>query len=351
MINWKIPYLTNTIPGIGGVIRSEPEDFVVEEVPAYEPCGEGEHTFFRVEKRAITTMALTKQIAQMLDIPAREVSSAGLKDKYAVAQQTLSVHNVAPETLLTLELDHAQVLWAKRHTNRLRSGHLRGNRFSLRIREPHPEAETRMDAIVEQLTARGVPNGYGEQRFGNRGDNHEVGMLLIHRDNAGLKERGLRRIAGRMKQFYISSLQSALFNQLLKARMERGLMDGLLRGDIAKKQETGGLFTVEDLDAELPRVAAWEINPTGAMYGYKMMPAQDEAGALEDEILAASELTLEDFRPVKAKGTRRPLRYRPDGLTWSLEDNVVSVSFFAPKGSFATMLLRELMKPEAADNA
>src|SRR5512145_896939 len=128
MADWQIPYLTADLPGIGGVIRAEIEDFIVEEVPAYEPCGEGEHTFFGIEKRGIATQVVAKQVAQALDIPEREISRAGLKDARAVARQTLCVHMIPPEKLLALELDRAQVLWAKRHTNKLRSGHLKGNR-------------------------------------------------------------------------------------------------------------------------------------------------------------------------------------------------------------------------------
>ena len=102
MLNWQIPYLTAALPGVGGVIRTEIEDFIVEEVPAYAPCGEGEHTFFSVEKRDVSTMVLIRQLAQALGVSEREISSAGLKDARAVARQTLSVHGVSPEAVLAL---------------------------------------------------------------------------------------------------------------------------------------------------------------------------------------------------------------------------------------------------------
>ena len=140
MLNWQIPYLTAALPGVGGVIRVEIEDFVVEEVPAYEPCGEGEHTFFGVEKRDISTMMLIREIAQALGVSEREISSAGLKDTRAIARQTLCVQWVPPEKIMALDVPKARVLWAKRHTNKLRSGHLRGNRFTLRIRDVVPDA-------------------------------------------------------------------------------------------------------------------------------------------------------------------------------------------------------------------
>ena len=124
-------------------------------------------------------------------------------------------------------------------------------------------------------------------------------------------------------------------------------MDDVLLGDVAKKTETGGIFTVEDVDTDSPRAKAWEISATGPIYGYKMLAAQDDAGALESKVLADADIQLDEFRPFKAKGSRRPLRYYPEGLSWQMEaDDVLSVSFFAPKGAYATMLLRELMKVE-----
>lgn len=347
MLNWEIPYLTPDLPGIGGKLRVEIDDFIVEEVPAYEPCGEGEHTFFGVEKRDISTLALIQQLARALGVSEREISSAGLKDARAVARQTLCVQWVPPEKILALDVDKAQILWAKRHTNKLRSGHLRGNRFTLRIRDVGLDAGTRAAAIVEQLRARGVPNGYGRQRFGNRGNNHEMGLLLLRNDRAALRAHGIHHLSYKMRLFLVSAVQSALFNTLLAARIERGLLDDVLPGDVARKEETGGIFIVEDADVERPRVKAWEISATGPIYGYKMLAAQAEAGALEATILKEAGLTPADFRPFQAKGSRRPLRYYPEGLSWHMEGpDTLMLSFFAPKGAYATSLLRELMKTE-----
>jgi len=350
-LDWRLPYLTETLPGVGGRIRVHPEDFVVEEIPAYDACGEGEHTFFRVEKREITTPALIRQVARALDISPRDVGSAGRKDKYAVARQTLSVWKVPPERILELDLEQAQVLWAKRHTNKLQVGHLRGNRFLLRIRDVHPRAEVRAAAIFEVLTQRGVPNGYGRQRFGNRGDNDKIGLALLREDRAALEWRGIHGLSRGQRRFYVNALQSALFNHYLRARMCDEKMDSLLPGDVAKKHATGGLFIVEDVERERPRVARWEISATGPIYGYKMMAARAEAAALEAQILGEIELTAEVFRRVKAKGSRRALRYRPADLDWRVEDDALVVAFVAPKGAYATLLLRELMKCEAAEDA
>ncbi len=344
-LDWQVPYLTADLPGTGGAIRREVEDFIVDEVPAYEPSGEGEHTYFRIEKWSIPTPALVKQIAIKLDISSKVISYAGLKDTHALARQTFSAHFVDPAKIHALELENARVLWVTRHRNKLRPGHLRGNRFTLRIRDVLPDAQGRAADILAVLAARGVPNAYGPQRFGNRGDNHIVGYHLLHNDRAALEGMGIRRPSRQMHEFFISALQSALFNRVVALRIQQGTLDTVIAGDIARKEDTGGIFTVEDTAADQPRAAAWAITATGPIYGYKLMQARDEAGILEAQVLAEAGLALEDFRRVKAEGVRRPLRFNPEDLTWEIEaDHNLVVSFFAPKGSFATLFLRELMK-------
>ena len=348
-LDWSVPYLTSGLPGVGGVIRNEPEDFVVEEIPAYEPCGDGEHTYFRVEKRGISTMQLVQQIAGKLDLPPRAISYAGLKDAHAVARQTLSVQFVPEDRIEALTLESARILWVSRHRNKLRVGHLRGNRFTLRIRDVVPDAPTRAAAILEELARRGVPNAYGPQRFGKRGDNAVAGYHLLHHDRAALQAMGIHHLSQNLHGLFLSALQSALFNQVVARRIRDSTLDTVIPGDVARKEDTGGIFIVEDLAVDQVRASAWEISPTGPIYGYKLMEAHAAAGEIEHQILGDAGLNLADFRPVKEGGVRRPLRYRPVGLTcYSEGANQLVVSFFAPKGSFATALLGELMKTEAA---
>jgi len=313
-LTWGVPYLTAAMPGTGGIIRTEIDDFIVDEVPAYEPCGDGEHTYIGIEKRGIATTTVANQLAQKLGLRPRDVSFAGRKDTRAITRQTFCVHNVPRETIEALELDNARVLWVSRHRNKLRMGHLRGNRFTIRIRDVTQNAATRAEPILETLARRGVPNAYGPQRFGSHGDNQIVGYHLLRHDTEALKASGIRHPRRRMFNFYISALQSSLFNQVVATRINAGTLDTVITGDVAKKEDTGGIFTVE--------------------------------------ILAAAGITLEDFRSVKAQGVRRPMRYNPKDLTWKMDgDDQLIVSFFAPKGSFATMLLRELMKTENVDRS
>lgn len=343
-LDWHVPYLTAEVPGIGGAIRVEVDDFVVDEVPAYEPSGEGEHVYFRIEKRDVASMDVMDEVAEKLGLRPRSVACAGFKDTHAIARQTMSVHGVEIEDVEALSLTNARILWVTRHRNKLRPGHLRGNRFTIRVRGIKPDAEAHAKAILETLGARGVPNAYGPQRFGYRGDNQIVGYYLLYGNYDAIRAMGVRPPKRRMRDFYVSSLQSALFNQVVAARIENGTVDTVIAGDIAKKEDTGGIFTVEDVAAERPRAATWEISATGPMYGYKMMAAQATAGELEAHILDEARIRLDDFRAVKAKGVRRPLRFNPEALSWEIEEGSLTVSFFAPKGSFATLLLRELMK-------
>ncbi len=344
-LNWHVPYFTDDTPGIGGVIRTEVDDFIVDEIPAYEPSGEGEHVYIRVEKRDVATMDVMDQIAEQLGLRQRSVSCAGFKDTHAVARQTFSVHGVEVSAVEELKLTNARILWVTRHRNKLRTGHLRGNQFTIRIRDILPTATTHAPKILQELMKRGVPNAYGPQRFGNRGDNQIVGYHLLHGAYDTIRAMGVRPPKHRMRGFFVSSLQSALFNQVVSARIQAKTLDTVIAGDIAKKEDTGGIFTVEDPEIERPRAAAWEISATGPIYGYKMMEAQSEAGEIEARILEKACIKQNDFRAVKARGVRRPLRFNPDNLTWDFEgSDILTVSFFAPKGSFATMLLRELMK-------
>ena len=179
----RTPYLTPDLPGIGGKLRVEIDDFIVEEVPAYEPCGEGEHTFFGVEKRDISTLALIQQLARALGVSEREISSAGLKDARAVARQTLCVQWVPPEKILALDVDKAHILWAKRHQQVAQRA---PSRQPFHIAHPRRGSGAEDACCCHCRTVAGArrPNGYGRQRFGNRGDNHEMGLLLLRNDRA-----------------------------------------------------------------------------------------------------------------------------------------------------------------------
>ena len=339
------PYVTADIPGVGGQLKAVPEDFVVEEIPAYAPQGEGEHTFFTIEKVGRNTLDVIQALAARLGVSPSEFGFAGLKDRQAVARQRLSVRGVPPERLRGLAFDGVRVLDAERHPHKLRRGHLRGNRFCIRLRDVHPEAADRVPAILAVLQRRGVPNGYGPQRFGAAMQNHLAGRALLRDDREMLRSLDIPAPTSKsLRSLYLSAYQAWLFNRYLAQRIVAGTFDTVIPGDVARKHATGGLFIVEDAAAEAPRAAAFEISATGPIYGYRMMTAQEQAGELEQAILAEEGLTLADFRPVRLKGSRRVLRWRPEELRWELDGSDLVLSFVAPKGAYATALLREVQK-------
>lgn len=392
-------YLTQDLPGIGGAIKERLEDFVVEELPLYTPIGEGQHTFFEIRKEGLSTFQAVQAIARALGVPSKQIGYAGLKDAQAITCQVLSVEGVPPETVTALDLPHIRVMWAERHRNRLKIGHLRGNRFVIRVRGVDESALPACKVILDVLARRGVPNRYGPQRFGQRGNSACLGRAVVQRDapkfikdllgaphpNEGPAIQAARAqfdagewaqaltlfpanmvderqalhtlirtqgdygytyaaVPKRLKVFLLSAYQSALFNRVLDARLD--LLDCVYEGDLAMKHPGRSVFRVEDEAAEQARAARFEISPTGPIFGFKMMQASGWQGDLEAGILAAEGLTLEDFRVgdgIKARGERRSLRFRVhDPELWY--DNGVVLRFWLPKGCYATAVLAEIMK-------
>lgn len=332
-----LPYLTGDVPGCGGHFKAQPEDFEVEELPAYAPSGAGEHLFLWVEKRGHDTPWVARALASALGVPEREVSYAGLKDRQAVTRQLFSVPARAEERLAGFAAPDVRVLWARRHGNKLRTGHLSGNRFRIRLREVRDAGAAR--AVLERLSAQGLPNYFGEQRFGARGDNAEAGKKLL------LGERLPRRPDRFERKLFLSAYQSLLFNRALAARIGDGTLGRALKGDVLRKRDTGGLFVCESPEADQPRVDAFEVSPAGPLFGPKMLRAVGEVASREEALLAAEGLTLAAFERGggETEGGRRPYRV-PFSPQVTPEGADLWIAFELPKGSYATVALRELLK-------
>ncbi|KAF0220390.1 MAG: tRNA pseudouridine13 [Geobacteraceae bacterium] len=393
-------YLTADIPGTGGVIKETPEDFLVAEIPLYQPCGEGEHTYATIEKRGVTTLEAVRRIARAVNVSDRDIGYAGMKDAKGVTRQTVSIPRVAPERLLPLELPGVVVLSAIPHRNKLKLGHLAGNRFRIRVRGAAEDALERAEAVLAVLRVRGVPNCFGAQRYGAQGNSHLIGRALLIMDyksavdaiigdpakvnderwrsaieaylhgdleeslrlfpahcrperdmlqrlvkQPGSFEKALHAIHPRLKKLYLSAFQSFLFDQVLEKRFDA--FDRVMAGDLAWKHDNGACFLVEDEGAEALRAEQIQISPTGPMFGYRMKLPQGKQLELEEELLRGEGLTPESFNlsgGMKLEGERRPLRVPLEEPRVTQDGAGLVLEFSLPKGSYATSVLREIMK-------
>ncbi|MCB0155324.1 MAG: tRNA pseudouridine(13) synthase TruD, partial [Anaerolineae bacterium] len=321
-----MPYLTTAIPGIGGQLKSEPGDFFVEEIPLYLPTGQGQHVYITIEKTGLSTYTAIKMIAHALDIPAQAIGHAGLKDAQAVTRQMLSLDGVAPQAVEQLGWPNLKLLQITPHRNKLKIGHLAGNRFVIRVRGVEPEALPTVQQVLGVLAEQGVPNFFGEQRFGNRTNNHILGKLIVQQNAPefvaeflgrpqptetppiqaaralvdagrwvealaqwpgqladerrvlaaivraeGQLEVALKVLDKKLKNFLVSALQGWYFNELLTQRL--GRLGHLEDGDVAYLHLNGAAFVVESAAAEQPRADRFEISPSGPLFGPKLLQA------------------------------------------------------------------------------
>jgi tRNA pseudouridine13 synthase len=338
-----LPLVTADLPGSGGTVRAVPEDFRVDEVPAYRPSGAGPHLYLRIEKRGRTTRDAVRLLARALGAPERDAGFAGMKDKDAVTTQWLSFPVARDPDPAALEVSGLRVLEVSRHGNKLRTGHVRANVFSIAVRGGDA---ARARAAAAAIGARGLPNFFGPQRFGTEGRNAEVGRALL----VGPETPEVRRVARDrfLRRLSLSAYQALLFNRWLAERMGDGLFAAALRGDVMKKLDTGGLFDCEDPAVDGPRVEAFEISPAGPMFGHKLRAAGSDALAREERLLAAEGIALADFARGggEAEGTRRAARLRV-AVDVADEADGYRARFELPKGSYATVVLRELVKGDA----
>ncbi|MHC4416361.1 MAG: tRNA pseudouridine(13) synthase TruD [Planctomycetota bacterium] len=406
-------YLTDQ-EGIGGVIKARPEDFLVEELSLYEPSGEGEHLYLQIEKTAVSHGELISRLRRRFGVREDAIGFAGMKDKIAVTRQTVSIHLREDPPDVELDHDRIRVLWASRHTNKIRIGHLAGNRFSIRIREVDPVKVTVVKPVLDRLARIGVPGYFGGQRFGYRHNNHLVGLALLKEDWSGLLaellgatgspfpeyQRARRELfdGGRFqdaaamwtpadrneltainvlclgksereacaavgkstRSFWISALQSAVFNRVLDQRIADGTLTTLVEGDLAWKHDSGSVFlvTADELASGrlCPRLEALEISPSGPLWGAGMIRPQAAVAEAEQQALAGVGVPLDTFADTESRlqGARRPLRVpmiHPETEAGADEHGpYIRVAFDLTRGAYATVLLREIMKtPELPD--
>lgn len=326
-------------PSTRAVLKAEPQDFRVTEEIAYPLSGEGEHFWLWVEKTGQNTDWVAKQLAKWAGVEARAVGTAGKKDRQAVTCQWMSVHLPGKEAppLESLSVPGVRVLKAVRHHRKLQTGGLSGNRFELVLRDVSGSS-AEVEARLARIAREGVPNYFGEQRFGRDGQNLANATRWF--------ETG-RKVKRTQKSMYLSAVRSWLFNEILSHRVANGTWNQALSGDVFQLQGSQKWF-VDDGDARLAqRVAEGDVHPTGALSGRGDLPSQAQVADTEKAVLAAHPVWQQGLEQWGLRQDRRALRVLPQEVRWQwLEQDVLQLGFSLPAGSYATMVVRELVALE-----
>ena len=405
-----LPTLTSDLPGTGGRIKASCDDFRVDEIQAEAPSGRGRYAWFLVTKRGVTTPAAVQRIARFAGVPASAIGFAGLKDARAVTRQWMSLEYGEIKRLKRFADAEVRIEQVGYHNRPLHTGDLVGNRFVLRIRDVDPASLPLAEAVLAVLRRRGVPNAFGPQRFGPRGDTALLGAALVQgrrkqfvqiflggplpddpppcraaREafDAGRLDQAMRHwpmhfteqrkalaayrrrrsgeaaiatLDARSRRFFIYAFQSAIFNRVLGLRMDT--IDRLAEGDIAEEAATGRTFPIADPAKTRAKVEALHLHPTGPLVGGRAILAEGQPGRIERKAIERFGLKPDDLARLGrliGPGGRRALRYRLEEPSLAAgrdgAGDYLKVRFAAPSGCYATSVLREIMKDGAADTA
>ena len=337
----ELPYAFGPPPASGG-LRQTPEDFQVDEDLGFAPDGEGEHLWLWVEKRGVNTDQVARQLAKLAGVRQVDVSYAGLKDRHAVTRQWYSLHvpKGAMEQAAHWHDPQWRVLQLARARRKIRRGSLHGNRFVITLREVRGDKQA-IEARLGEIAVRGVPNYFGEQRFGH--------------DNIARAEamaRGELRVADRhLRGIYLSGLRSALFNAVLARRVNDENWDKVLDGEALNLNGSRSFFVADDIDAViLNRLATGDIHPSGPLWGRGEPPSRGGALVLEQAVIATCpELWRQACSDAGMEQERRPLRLAVQGLQWQwCDDALLRLEFALPAGAYATALIREVADTRGA---
>ncbi|PSW18646.1 tRNA pseudouridine(13) synthase TruD [Photobacterium sanctipauli] len=332
-------------PSCQGRIKVEPEDFIVKENLGFEFAGAGEHFMVKIRKTGENTKYVVNELAKACGVKSRDVSWAGLKDRYAVTEQWLSVHlpGKPDPDLAQFVAEHpgVEVLETSRHDKKLRPGDLAGNWFQLRLTELDQAQE--VVARIEKVAEHGVPNYFGEQRFG-RGGNNVVKARAWGNDEFRVRDKSKR-------SFYLSAARSWLFNMVLSSRIEQQKVHTLMAGDSLEVKGDDRATIVEQVTEQLQHdVARGMAAITAPMMGDNALPTTLEAEAFEMAVVEQEPLLLKLIRDNRMRHERRPLLLKPEQMAWQQDVNSVTVSFALPAGCFATAVVRELMVEREVEN-
>lgn len=341
------------------LFKQSARDFVVEEIPLYEFSGEGEHLVLHVRKKNLTTWELIDLICVHLGIKAKEVGYAGLKDKFAMTKQYLSINKQYEEQMKSFEHPDVKILSSTYHNNKIRTGHLKGNRFFIRLKKVNPTNAKKISLALKHIKEFGMPNFFGYQRFGNDGDNYILGEKVAR---GVVKERNPK-----VKKLLINSYQSHLFNLWLSRRLEISTLVNsfsvdelapmlnlsrhtieqmkeqkhpfkMIVGDVIEHYPHGRLFNYEGDKEDVKRFEEHGVSVTGLLCGKKAWLAKDEARLIEKEY----------DETIMADGARRYAWIFPEEIEGEYKEEQAwfELHFSLPKGSYATVLIEEIAKRE-----
>jgi len=322
-------------PTATALLRSKMSDFKVYEILPFEPCGDGEHLYLNIRKTGANTNYVARELAKYFKVKEGLVSYAGLKDRFAITEQWFGIHLPGKKQydFADLAIEGVEVLKVKRHNKKLRIGSLQGNRFELILRNVSQVKEV-MERW-QKITSEGVPNYFGEQRFGINGGNLPKALeLFAGADVKDKKKRGM----------YLSAARSFLFNSIIDDRIEQGLFNQLVRGDACMLNGTQSVFKTPIITDELTqRLAQHDIDITASMWGEGELMTEHEALALEKNIGKQYPEFCEGLARLGLKQERRKIRLVPSDANFSLEGDDVKLEFSLPAGSYATTVLKELV--------
>ncbi len=328
-----LPYLYGQ-PTASALLRVEPDDFIVDETLSFTPTGAGEHLLLQVEKTGQNTKFVAEQIARAAGLKNRLVSFAGLKDRHAVTRQWFCLPVPIKQQLdyQSWQLEGARILQSVRHQRRLKIGSIKHNEFRIRLRQVSDKGA--VEARLQQI-AHGVPNYYGEQRFGHDGNNLKLAAHLFA--GGSIADRQLRGLA-------LSASRSALFNQQLAARIDAGLFARLQAGAVVQLDGSGSVFKVPELTEELEaRLAAFDIHPTAVLPGIGTVLESGDALDFQQQVLAPWQDWVDGLCALNVQTERRAVRLVPKALSFQWQRDTLELSFALPAGCFATAVLRELV--------
>lgn len=329
-------------PAGKALFKEQPGDFIVEEILPFEPDREGEHVLLYVEKQGENTDWVAGVLAKFARVKRMSVSYAGRKDRYGITRQWFSVWmpGMVEPDWAAFQHDNVRILQVSRHGRKLKTGALKSNRFIITLRDVDAESE-KLNSLLDKVSTKGVPNYYGEQRFGRRGENLERAVNMF---------AGTFRPHKNKRSMYLSAARSWLFNTIVSRRVDQNNWTQYIAGDIPGFQSSGSLILNDHNAVLLERVASGSVSLTSPLWGVGEMLSSDESNALEVSAVEPYDVLRTGLEEAGMKQERKAIRLIPEEMSWSWQDNsTLKVSLLLPKGCFATTVLRELLNCEERD--